>query len=443
MKAIIMAGGEGTRLRPVSHGCPKPMTRLLGRPIMEHIVNLLRRHGFSDICVTLCSQPNAIRDYFGNGSAFGVNICYREETEPLGTAGGIKNCVDFIEMDDVLIISGDAACDFDLTALWQNHHGSRSVVTIALAENPDPLRYGLVLTDKLGQVVSFIEKPDWSRVVTDLVNTGIYVVSPLILDLISDGERYDFAQDLFPKMMALGIPIRGSIMSGYWCDVGNPAEYLRCSVDALRGKLRLEDNSAYVSPGVRCGSRLPKNVKLHTPCLVPEGVVIGEGAEIGPDTVISPGSIVGREAQIRASVVDGAEIGANCVIEGSIVCRGAIVKPGEILKPGSIIGAPGAEKAPKRASLAVRQGECGRAIGEIPCYNRARMMRHMSEVLMEAGADFSDGLIIERRGGKVRLSPASNRDAIVIESLGKHAPDSSLAEECTQLANNLSLDDMV
>jgi len=438
MKAIIMAGGQGQRLQPVSHGCPKPMVRLLGRPILEHLLRLLARHGFTEICVTLCCRPEQIRSYFGDGSAFGVSLRYVEETEPRGTAGGVRNCADFAGTDDVLVISGDAVCDFDLTKLMAEHAGGRAAVTMALTESADPLHYGLVLTDGAGEVVSFVEKPDWSRVVTDLVNTGVYVLSPLALELIPAGESCDFARDLFPRLLELGVPIRAVVMAGYWCDVGSPATYLRCSMDALHGRPALTDAGACLGPGIRCGAKIPPSVRLHPPCHVSAGARIGENSVIGPEAVISPGSVIGAGAVVRASVVDGGEVGESCTVEGSVVCRGAFVPRGTRLPPGSVVGAPGAARSPERPPLAVRTGERGSTLAEIPCPDRARLMRRFSEAMMEAGAAFDDGLILSRGGGRIRLSPAADRSAVVIESLSGDAADAALAARCVALAEELT-----
>ena len=178
MKAVIMAGGEGTRLRAVTGGGAKPLVPLLGRPLMEHILLLLRAHGFTEVCASLGYRADSIRARFGDGSALGLSLCYRTEERPLGTAGGVKNCADFIGDDDVLVVSGDAACDFDLGALYRAHRERGAAATLALARCAEPLRYGLAVTDGDGWVRAFIEKPDWGRVVTDLVNTGIYLLSP-------------------------------------------------------------------------------------------------------------------------------------------------------------------------------------------------------------------------------------------------------------------------
>ena len=189
MRAVILAGGLGTRLRPVTGEHPKPMVPLLGRPMMEYIVDRLRDSGFTQICAALHYRAGEIMAHFGDGRRFGVELEYRIETENLGTAGSIKNCRDFVAGEDFLIISGDAACDFALEKLMRAHKEKQAAVTIALSEESLPLRYGLAVTDGEGRIRSFIEKPEWPRVVTDLVNTGIYVVSPSVLERIRAALR--------------------------------------------------------------------------------------------------------------------------------------------------------------------------------------------------------------------------------------------------------------
>ena len=240
MKAVIMAGGLGTRLRPVTGEHPKPMAPMLGRPIMEHIVRLLRRCGYDEICVTLRYRAGEIMAHFGDGSRFGVRMQYRIETEPRGTAGGVRGCRDFCGDEDFLVISGDAACDFDLAFLMAEHRRRGALATLALSRSSAPLRYGLAVTDGEGRIRSFVEKPSWPRVVSDLVNTGIYVLSPRALEGVPEDRPYDFGADLFPALLAAGEHLAGVAMAGYWCDIGTPAAYYRCCADALEGRLRLE-----------------------------------------------------------------------------------------------------------------------------------------------------------------------------------------------------------
>lgn len=248
MKAVIMAGGEGKRLKAVTGDLPKPLAPLLGRPIMEHILLLLKEHGFTEVCAAVKYRAEEIMDRFGDGSRLGLRLQYRVEEQALGTAGGVKNCADFYADEDFLVISGDAACDFDLSALLRKHRESGAAVTLALCRHPEPLRYGLAVTEEDGQVRCFIEKPRWNRVVTDLVNTGIYVLSPRAMALVPEGRPFDFAKDLFPLLLERGERIQSEVLDGYWCDVGTPLSFYQCCVDALEGRLRLQLPEAFRQP---------------------------------------------------------------------------------------------------------------------------------------------------------------------------------------------------
>lgn len=245
MKAVIMAGGEGRRLRPVTGELPKPLVPFLGRPMLEHILLLLKKHGFDDICVAVKYRAGDIMDAFGDGSRLGLRIQYRVEKDALGTAGGVKNCADFCAGEDFLVISGDAACDLDLGKLMRAHKGSGAAVTLALCHSETPLRYGLAVTDGEGTIRAFVEKPAWSGVVTDLVNTGIYAVSPRAMELVPPQTPFDFAKDLFPALMDRGEKLLGVPMEGYWSDVGTPLSYYQSCVDALEGRLSLTPGEGF------------------------------------------------------------------------------------------------------------------------------------------------------------------------------------------------------
>lgn len=214
MKAVIMAGGEGKRLKAVTGALPKPMVPLLGRPLMERCVELLVKNGITDICATLRYNPGPIMDYFGDGERFGVDITWRVETQPLGTAGSVKACMDVLGDAPFLVMSGDAACDFDIAALAREHEASGAAATVALYECREPLRYGLAVTDPDGDVRCFIEKPDWPRVVSNLVSTGIYVVSPHAMDYVPADTMFDFAADLFPLLLKNGERIHAALPEG-------------------------------------------------------------------------------------------------------------------------------------------------------------------------------------------------------------------------------------
>ena len=238
MKAILLAGGQGRRLRSITGSLPKPMVPLVGVPVLDRLLDLLRRNGFTDVCMTLCYRPEVIQEHCGDGSSYGVHLKYRIESEPRGTAGGVRACSDFYGREDFLVISGDAACSFDLLGLYRRHQQADAAVTIALYPNAEPLQYGLVLQDRQGLVQHFIEKPDWEHVVTDLVNTGIYIVSPRAMAYVPEDQPFDFAKDLFPLLLAAHEPILGVPMDGYWCDIGTPRAYYRCSLDAAAAPAR-------------------------------------------------------------------------------------------------------------------------------------------------------------------------------------------------------------
>ena len=243
-----MAGGEGKRLKAVTGSLPKPMVPLLGRPLMARCVELLRDNGFTELAATLRYNPGPIMDYFGDGERFGVSIAWRVETQPLGTAGGVKACMDLLGGGDFLVVSGDAAFDYDLRRLMREHLESGAAATVALAERSEPLRYGVAVPDASGDIRCFIEKPGWGRVVSDLVSTGIYALSPRAMDYVPDGEPFDFAAGLFPALLEHGERIHGALLPGYWCDVGTPRSYYQCCVDALDGKLRLEGVEGFIPP---------------------------------------------------------------------------------------------------------------------------------------------------------------------------------------------------
>ncbi len=254
MKAIILSGGEGTRLRAISGGLPKPMMPILGTPLLLHTVALLRDNGFTDLCLTLCHKGEIIQNRLGNGASLGVRIAYRQEdpNRPLGTAGAVKNCRDFPDDTPFLIMSGDSACDFDLNRLMSRHRGG---VTIALTSRDTPLAYGLVVTGTDGSIAGFLEKPDWDRVVTDRISTGIYVLDPDILSHIPDDTPFDFGKDLFPTLMKKGVPMQGVMMEGYWRDIGTPRDYYQANLDALDGIYCLPGESSTARMILPCRNR--------------------------------------------------------------------------------------------------------------------------------------------------------------------------------------------
>ena len=325
MKAIILAGGEGSRLRPLSLTRPKPMLRLLGVPMLEHLVRLLAKHGFTELCMTLGYLPEPIRTHFGDGSDWGVSIDYRVEKQPLGTAGSVGACRDFLGGEGALIVSGDAAVDADLGAFLRFHRETGAKASLFARSCREAAEYGLVLADPDGRVRGFIEKPSPDRVYTDLVNTGIYLLQPEVLDRIPREGAWDFASDLFPALLPEDRGLCAWEGDGYWNDVGSPEAFLRTSFDALDGRLRLE------TPPSKAG------VRVLSPCWVSPLAEVAPDARLGPYAVIGPGSRVGPGCRVDHSVVDGAALSACCRVTGAILAQGAYLGEGTEVREGCVL----------------------------------------------------------------------------------------------------------
>lgn len=322
MNAILMAGGEGTRLKSIWPDQPKPMIPLLGKPVMEHLLGWVKHNGVGHVRATLRYKPGAITEYFGDGSAFGLNLQYSVESAPLGTAGGVRECADFYGDRDFFVLSGDAVCDYDLRALAECHRRTGAAVTIALTEAAVPMGYGLVLHDQWGIVRRFIEKPDWRRVVTDRVNTGVYVVSARAMSYVPPKQPFDFARDLFPRLLEAGEKVIALPMSGYWCDVGTPRAYYRCNLDALDGRVRLYgrdgkplDTPAEANtPTPAAEESLRGGYRVEIPCtsrarlmrLLSEKLMFEAGADFS-DGLSLPGAHFAPDPEKEAVVLDAAD----------------------------------------------------------------------------------------------------------------------------------------
>lgn len=339
MKAVILAGGAGTRLQPLTTELPKPMVSLLGRPVLEHILLLLRRHQVTEAAVTLHYRPEAITGYFGDGSAWGMRLHYFYEDTPLGTAGGVRACRDFLGQEDFLVISGDCVSDFDLTDCYRLHRQRQAEATLLLHRVAEPLEYGLVRTDQEGRVLAFVEKPGWGQVFTDQVNTGIYLLSPSVLDLVPEGEPFDFSKNLFPELLRQKRALYGQVPAGYWRDMGECGSYLQTVEDALEGRVKLDMTLPQQSTGVWSAEPVPDSVEVLAPCWIGSDVTLAPWSNIGPHTVLEPGSTVGRGCRLRRTVVMGASVGAESQVEGAILCPHAKIGEGCFLYPGSVVGA--------------------------------------------------------------------------------------------------------
>lgn len=328
MQAVILAGGQGTRLRPLTERTPKPMVSLFDRPVMEHTLLLLRKHGIRQVFVTLSYKAREIIDYFGGGSRWGMRIHYSIEDEPMGTAGGVRRFADLLR-DTFLVVSGDAVTDFDLSEAVEFHRRRGAVATMCLYSVEDPTPFGIVETDSDGRVRRFLEKPSLSEVFTNTVNTGIYVLEPYALRFVPEEQPFDFSRNLFPRLLANNDPFFGFRVSGYWCDIGNLLQYRQAHFDALTGKVALDLPARPVQPGgwIGEGAFVDQNVRLQPPFYVGAGVQLLRGAAIGRHAVIGARCLVESEASIRASIVGpGARVGAGTRLHHCVVDSGAWVE---------------------------------------------------------------------------------------------------------------------
>lgn len=343
MLACILAGGEGTRLRPLTAYTPKPMVELAGRPVLGHMLNRLSACGVDRAAITLMYLPDAVREGIGSGAEYGMKINYRVEETPLGTAGAVKACADLVGSDeDFLVVSGDAVTGFDFGKAVEFHRGSRADATIVLTHSAEPTEYGLVRVAADGRVLGFAEKPAWENVFTDLVNTGIYVLSRKVLERIPAGKKFDFSGELFPSMLSSG-KLFGFEAEGYWCDIGNPEAYLRCSMDFLEGRTGIFPEEPEVRPGIWIAktAKVDAGAKLVAPVMVCRGASVASGSVLGPGVVVGPGAAVESGASAVGSVISGV-LGEGCEAEDAVICRGGRAGACSVLRRHSIVG-PGAD----------------------------------------------------------------------------------------------------
>ncbi|HMA46717.1 MAG TPA: mannose-1-phosphate guanyltransferase [Frankiaceae bacterium] len=365
-----MAGGEGTRLRPMTANQPKPLLPVVNRPIMEHVLRLLKRHGFDETVVTVQFLAALVRTYFGDGEELGIRLSYATETTPLGTAGSVKNAEDALRDDSFLVISGDALTDIDLTALVQYHRKQGALVTVALKSVPNPLEFGIVITGEDGRISRFLEKPTWGQVFSDTVNTGIYVMEPEVLDAVARGEPVDWSADVFPALVEAGAPVYGYVAHGYWEDVGTFESYLRAQADVLSGQVDVDIDGFELSPGVWVGddAEVDPEAVLRGPLVIGDYAKVEAGAELreftvlGTNVVVKSGAFlhravvhdnvfIGPQTNLRACVVgkntdvmraarieEGAVVGDECVVEEeAFLSHGVKVYPFKIIEAGAVV----------------------------------------------------------------------------------------------------------
>ncbi|MCL2077611.1 MAG: sugar phosphate nucleotidyltransferase [Oscillospiraceae bacterium] len=374
MKAIIMAGGEGTRLRPLTGTVPKPLAKLCGRPAVEYILDLLIRHDFTEAVFTLRYKGEMIERLFENGfykgcdfenNTKGIDLRFSYEDEPLGTAGCVKKAAASFT-DDFLVISGDALCDFDLTAAMRFHKNSgtsapsgisatnettalsatqTAKATIITKQVSDPREYGLVITGSDAsentphcKITGFSEKPSYLNCVSDYANTGVYFLNPAVLELIPDGKMWDFARDVFPKMLKENHSLMSYAEKGYWCDIGDIENYVSCQRDILDGKVNCEINARKIADGIYSNSVIPDDITLKSPCYIGKNVRLGKN-NILEGAVLNDNVTIGSNCKITDSIIlDGAITAGELNCEGAVVCENVRIKANVCLSNDSVIG---------------------------------------------------------------------------------------------------------
>lgn len=340
MQAVVMAGGEGSRLRPITSTRPKPLVPVVNRPILWHVLRLLKKNGISESYITLHYLADQITMAFGDGSDVGIPINYSFEDKPLGTAGSVKAIEENLS-DTFMVISGDVMTDFDLTALIDYHKKKGAAVTIGLTRVQNPLEYGVILSDEEGKVTRFLEKPGWSEVFSDTVNTGVYIIEPEVLNRIDQDKPYDFSKDLFPRILKQGLPIYARTMEGYWCDVGMPSQYIGAHHDILAGKTKVEIPGKRISEGIWLeeGADVQSSADLIAPCLIGSRTTISRGAKIGEMSSIGSNVTIESDSVISRSVVyDFAYVGREAEAKGSVIGKSVVLRPRSRVFEGAVIG---------------------------------------------------------------------------------------------------------
>ncbi len=324
-KAVIMAGGFGTRLRPLTMTIPKPMVSIMNTPMMEHIVNLLKKHNITDIVSVLYFNPEIITSHFKDGSDFQINMQYVMANADYGTAGAVKNAHKYLT-ERFIIISGDVLTDFDLSKAIEFHKNKKAMATILLTRVPNPLQFGIVMTEESGKISRFLEKPSWGQVFSDTINTGIYILEPEVLDLIPYQEEFDFSKDLFPLMLEKKLALYGYIADGYWKDVGNLSEYQNVQNDSIDGKIKLKvkgqkkDNFF-----IENNSNIGPNTKINGSVIVGKNSTISEYSEIS-NSIIGNNVSIGIGAKLtRVTIWDNVTIGDFSELTDDVVCSNCTI----------------------------------------------------------------------------------------------------------------------
>jgi mannose-1-phosphate guanylyltransferase/phosphomannomutase len=325
MKAFVLAAGAGTRLKPLTIDMPKPMIPILGKPALYHTFANLKKHGFDSAYVNLYHCPDVITNFFKNDDS-GLKLEFSHEKTLLGTAGAIKKMEDFFN-DTFVVMSGDGLTDINLKKAVEFHKKKKSLATIVLKKVDLRFEYGVTVINKNGEVQSFVEKPLWSDIFDNRVNTGIYIFEPEIFKFIPKNKFFDFSTDLFPLLMKNKKKIYGYVMNEYWTDIGNTSEYKKGVFDALDGKIKINHGikakgNKYINPT----AKIDKAVKIQGPCFIGNNVMIGKNVKIEPYTVISDNVTISSNLSIGKSIIwEDSKIGNNVTITNTIIGYSTII----------------------------------------------------------------------------------------------------------------------
>ncbi|MDD4693473.1 MAG: sugar phosphate nucleotidyltransferase [Firmicutes bacterium] len=328
MKSVIMAGGMGTRLKPLTCLKPKPLVPFMGKPMIDHVLNHLEENGIKEHIITLFHLPQTIIDHVSVQDRI---VDFTVEREPRGTAGSVKEAAGFLRSSFV-VASGDSITDIDLKKAIAFHRKKGAIATIVLTRVAEPLEYGVVLTNADGKVTRFLEKPTWGEVFSDTVNTGMYILEPEVLSYIPAGRSYDFSKDLFPALLKAGLPLLGYIAEGYWSDVGSIMQYRESHFDVLNKKV--QGINAYIDEE----AKIDPAALVVQPVSILKGAKIGAKAKIGPYAVVGEGAVIGEDSEISHSIVGGkAYLGPRVIAEGSIIDERAYIGEGSRLLESTIV----------------------------------------------------------------------------------------------------------
>jgi len=341
MKAVILVGGEGTRLRPLTLNTTKAMVPILNKPFLECLISYLKEHGIKDIILTMSYLPDRIQSYLGDGAEFGVHLTYLIEEPPLGTAGAVKNAEAFLDKP-FFVLNGDIVTGIDLTAMMRQHRKTKPKVSIALTPVDNPTIYGVVETDVRGIVKRFVEKPSWEQVTTNMINAGIYILEPEVLSYIPSSTSSTFERHLFPLLLSMGEPILGYASDTYWIDIGTPEKYLKVHHDLLLNREpSLSSYCGSASGGIQIGSNstVHPSAEIEGPVFIGEGCVIAKGAKVKGPVVLGPRCEVAEGAIIEGAILwQDSKVGKKAILRNCIVASRCYIQEGSQVLDNCVLG---------------------------------------------------------------------------------------------------------